>query len=140
LLAAQHGEDARGPQQAADHDEARLAVDDTPRDRRAGGDRVPLERGRIARAACGSITPVMRRMRREFPRPYDDSKLIADIRSVYDGRWDLIRYSDGREELFDVSTDPEERFNRVQLEPGVVFELQGLLPPFEPNTVKDEGK
>jgi arylsulfatase A-like enzyme len=45
-------------------------------------------------------------------RPGDDlASLRVRVRSVYDGRHHYLRYSDGREELYDVKSDPGETRN-----------------------------
>ena len=52
---------------------------------------------------------------------------LCSLRSVYDGRHQLIRYSDGREELFDLSVDPGALENLSEKRPEVLRRMRDLL-------------
>lgn len=55
--------------------------------------------------------------------------------SVRTTRWRFTRWSDGTQELYDHSTDPEENRNVAQANPGVAATLAALLkalPPYPP--------
>jgi arylsulfatase A-like enzyme len=57
-----------------------------------------------------------------------DLALISpSIRAVFDGRHHLIVYSDGREELYDVTADPAEERNLAGEGGAVLDRLRGLL-------------
>lgn len=74
----------------------------------AGLDGIPLTRDLAGRLALALQSPQPREMERYVEKcgPTDTSKLGGGIRSVYDGRWQLLRHTDGREQLFDLRADP----------------------------------
>ena len=57
------------------------------------------------------------------------ARLTTQIRAVYDGRHHLLRYGDGRSELYDLSADPGETADLSVREPDTVRRLTDLLPP-----------
>ena len=83
--------------------------------------------GRIARAAYGRSGGNL-----EIPEVPEDLEIdlyrfTLSIRSVYDGRHHLIRYSDGRTELYDVAADPAEAEDLSDRRPDLVERLIPLL-------------
>ena len=65
---------------------------------------------RDAPAYHGPLGDLVEPLRSWIP-DLDVKPFEADWRAVYDGRWHLIRASDGRDELYDVSADPAETRN-----------------------------
>jgi len=83
-------------------------------------------RDRPARAVLGGEESS--RLRRDFPGFYYSGQWWRPWRSVYDGRFHLVRRNDGHEELYDVKDDPLERKNLAHRNPDVVRRLRSLLP------------
>ena len=81
--------------------------------------------GRIARAIHGPLVRHETMMISTFPG-VDTRRLQLSIRSVYDGRHHLVRYSDGREELFDIRSDPGETTDIAPAEPRVLERMRLL--------------
>ena len=84
--------------------------------------------GRVARA----VQPLQVRWRDRVVEQFGaagTAKLFRACESAYDGRFHLIRWSDGAEELFDVRADPGETRNVAAGEPAALARLRGLLPP-----------
>ena len=55
--------------------------------------------------------------------------------SVRTARWRFTRWSDGAQELYDHSNDPEENSDASQANPGVAATLTAMLktlPPYPP--------
>ena len=73
--------------------------------------------------------PGRRQVLDEFPEAADT---IYDTtsRSVSQGRYHLISYSNGAEELFDVRDDPLEQQNLARTHERVLERLRPLLPSF----------
>lgn len=65
--------------------------------------------GRISTGEMGVMDHFVRRMERDFPLPFDSRPLLLSWQSVTDGRLELLRTSDGVEELYDLAADPQER-------------------------------
>ena len=63
---------------------------------------------RTSYAAFGVTDRYEPMVKEQYPGA-DLSRLRTSLRSVYDGRYHFIRYSDGREELYDVRRDPAEQ-------------------------------
>ena len=84
-------------------------------------------RGRVARGIFGEQTHAMEQIARAFPGA-DLSIYRTSIRSVYDGRLHLLRYSTGREELFDVKRDPGETSDLAPQGGEDLARLRALLP------------
>jgi arylsulfatase A-like enzyme len=82
--------------------------------------------GRIARGIRGPSEAMHGWMNEQAP-DFDASSFAAGIDSVYDGRWHLLTYTDGRRELYDVKADPAEATNLSAREPGEVERLRALL-------------
>ncbi len=57
------------------------------------------------------------------PTPY-----LLGLEAVFDGRFHLVRFSDGRRQLFDVSRDPGETEDLASREPDVVDRLGAFFP------------
>jgi arylsulfatase A-like enzyme len=83
--------------------------------------------GRLARATMGDQSRHVEEAKQHFPRA-DFTMFHTTIRSVYDGRWHFLAYSDGREELFDVTADPGETRNAAAEHASELARLRGLLP------------
>jgi arylsulfatase A-like enzyme len=89
---------------------------------------VPLTRdldGRIARAIHGNLLRAEDSLRRDFPS-IDTRRLGISLRSTFDGHHHLIRYSDGRDELFDVRADPGELRDLSTTEPKILERMRRL--------------
>jgi hypothetical protein len=84
---------------------------------------------RIARASHGTLERMESIVTRDYPA-LDTRRLAISIRSVYDGRHQLLRYSDGRVELYDVSTDPAQEHDLSATAPDLVERLTQLCDPF----------
>jgi arylsulfatase A-like enzyme len=83
-------------------------------------------RGRVARGVFGDQSHAIDQISRAFPDA-DLSIYRTSIRSAYDGRLHYLRYSTGREELYDVKRDPAEG-NDLAPQGGRDLErLRGLL-------------
>jgi arylsulfatase A-like enzyme len=86
---------------------------------------------RVSRGIMGPPDAFLARIGPEL-KPGDDLlELRTRARSVYDGRYHLIVYSDGREELYDLATDPREAVNLAALPTGprnVAERLKELIP------------
>jgi arylsulfatase A-like enzyme len=85
--------------------------------------------GRIARATHGTLERMEVPLRTEFPS-LDTRRLGVAIRSAYDGQYHLIRYADGRAELYDVRSDPAETLDLSTTQTEVVKRLTPLCDPF----------
>jgi len=59
----------------------------------------------------------------------DAAPLTAGIEAVYDGRFDFLAFTDGREELYDVAADPDERVDLAKTRPAEVKRLKAILHP-----------
>lgn len=81
--------------------------------------------GRIARAAHGTLERFEGPLRLQFPS-IDTHRLERSIRSVYDGRFHLIRYVDGATELYDVTADPDELDDLSARRPDEIARLSAL--------------
>src|SRR6185295_5950542 len=57
----------------------------------------------------------------------DMSRLLRGVSAVYDGRFHLLRYSDGQEELFDVALDPDETHDLRATSADVAARLSASL-------------
>jgi arylsulfatase A-like enzyme len=84
--------------------------------------------GRVARASQPRMDDHARRIQEIYGK-VDVSRLACGVRSVHEGPFHLIAYDDGREELFDLRTDPEERADLAQKDPATATRLRALLPP-----------
>jgi arylsulfatase A-like enzyme len=82
--------------------------------------------GRVARAEMGSPDDFLDAI--ESEEPYDEAPLRAHLRAVFDGRHHYIRYSDGREKLYDVSVDPAETRNLVPVGGETLERMREMLP------------
>jgi len=82
---------------------------------------------RPARAVWGVWGRFEEEIRRWFPEA-DLAPLFVSGRSIYDGQHHLIRWSDGRELLFDVAADPLEARDRSADRPDDVEALRAQLP------------
>jgi arylsulfatase A-like enzyme len=94
-----------------------------------GADGVSLLRdlpGRVARADQAPNGLFATRTRNELPG-VDPAPVAVGIRSVFDGAYHLIAYSDGRRELFDTVADPGETHDLSAAKPGEVSRLSALL-------------
>jgi arylsulfatase A-like enzyme len=61
--------------------------------------------------------------------PADARALTAGIRSAFDGRFHFLAWSDGRAELYDTVSDPEESRDLAASEPAEVARMTKLLRP-----------
>jgi arylsulfatase A-like enzyme len=84
--------------------------------------------GRVARAALGCPDLFIDGKKQECSVPFDATAFRADLRAVYDGRHHYIRYTDGREELYDVTADPEEARNLAPAGGEILVRMRRLLP------------
>jgi arylsulfatase A-like enzyme len=89
-----------------------------------------LKPGRIARALLGPPNQFLDRVGPQL-RPGDGLlRHRTTVRAVFDGRHHLLRYSDGRKELYDLSRDPLETRELIgsrSVDADVLLRLQGLL-------------
>ncbi len=85
--------------------------------------------GRAARAVQGEQSRVVPEMKKAFPGAPEAAfeTLKKSIRSVYDGRFHLVRDSAGREEMFDVRADPGETRNLVGADGEDLHKMRKLL-------------
>lgn len=83
---------------------------------------------RVARADYGVPVFLLDQAAKRFPK-YDAARFATSMRSVFDGRYHLIRRSDGREELYDVIADPLEKNDLAAAPPIDVETLRALLDP-----------
>ncbi len=96
----------------------------------SGLDGVPLTRGLSGRTAVATqptrdeYAPMIKE---RFPKA-DATKLLRAVDSAYDGRFHLLRYSDGVEELYDVKSDPDESRDLAKSSPDVAAKLRALMP------------
>jgi arylsulfatase A-like enzyme len=97
----------------------------------AGLDGAPLGRDLPGRVALSFQMPQVRELSEYAAAhgPVDISQLVRGIRSAYDGTHHLIAYSDGKEELFDVRSDPHELHDLRAASPDVASRLRALMPP-----------
>lgn len=79
--------------------------------------------GRVARGSFGTTMHFKDELVKLFPTA-DHGLLAVAIRSIYDGRHHYIRYSDGREELYDVDKDPLESRDLSLEAPDVLAALR----------------
>lgn len=84
--------------------------------------------GRVAVSRQPSRTDYAPRLAGFYPGA-DATKMLRAIDSAYDGRFHLLRYSDGVEELFDLTGDPDELRDVSKTSPDVVVKLRALLAP-----------
>jgi len=77
-------------------------------------------------AAFGNTERYAPMVRQHYPDA-DLTKLGTSLRSVYDGRYHYIRYSDGREELYDVKADPAEERDLVASDSELLARSRALL-------------
>jgi len=82
--------------------------------------------GRVAAARQPSRAEYASRFAEHYPGA-DATKLLRAIDSAYDGRFHLLRYEDGVEELFDVKEDPGEARNLATTSPDVIAKLHALI-------------
>jgi arylsulfatase A-like enzyme len=80
---------------------------------------------RTAQAVHGTLERFEQPLREQFPS-LDTRRLNRGIRSIYDGRYHLIRYDDGAVELYDVMVDPAEEHDLSVSRPGIVDRLTAL--------------
>jgi arylsulfatase A-like enzyme len=95
----------------------------------AGIDGVTLTRdleGRVSRAMQGPDEEMKARLESMVPGA-NASRLTAGIEAVFDGRWHLIAYGDGRRELYDLDADPGETKDLAGTHPDEVKRLTALL-------------
>jgi arylsulfatase A-like enzyme len=78
-----------------------------------------LDTGRVAEPR-----PIFGR-RRHYPRPFQGHR--GTLFFVRDGRWKLIRATEGDDELYDLQTDASERTNLLEQVPEVAERLGALL-------------
>jgi len=64
--------------------------------------------GRVARATLGPREELLERLGPTLSSARGFPGFRARVRAVFDGRYHFLRYSDGREELYDVTADPLE--------------------------------
>jgi arylsulfatase A-like enzyme len=83
--------------------------------------------GRVARAWQAPQDLLAVRARRDLPG-IDRAAAEVGIRSVLDGKWHLLDYSDGRRELYDLVNDPAETTNVAEENGEEVLRLAPLLP------------
>lgn len=86
--------------------------------------------GRISRGLVDAPNQLLDRWQTAIPAPKGLEPLRANIRAVYDGRFHFLVYSDGREELFDVFSDPGETLNLAGTRADVTDRLRKVLPPW----------
>jgi arylsulfatase A-like enzyme len=87
--------------------------------------------GRRSFASLGPPTQLVERMKNQRMIEFDEARLLLRHRAVTDGRMHYLRRSDGREELFDLESDPEERTNLAP-QGGPALELfRSMLPEEE---------
>jgi hypothetical protein len=85
--------------------------------------------GRISRAILGRQDEVLRENSDATGIAVRARRRAAGIRAVFDGRYHLLVYSDGREELYDVPADPDELADlRPGADSGLLARLRTLLP------------
>jgi choline-sulfatase len=95
----------------------------------AGLDGAPLDQDvgpRVARAVQGANPARRAALAAQHPGA-DTTRFLAGIRAVYDGRMELLTYTDGGAELYDVSKDPGETDDLAAGSPDEVKRLSGLL-------------
>jgi len=93
-------------------------------------DGVPLTRdleGRISIAIQGAF-PGRRAWIAESNPGADPTRYLLGLKAVFDGRYHLLTYSDGRREVFDDTADPGETNDLSTKEPDVLARLLALLP------------
>jgi arylsulfatase A-like enzyme len=81
--------------------------------------------GRVSRASQGENAEAKTRYEKMFPG-VDVTHLAAGARAVYDGKFHWIASTDGREELYDVARDPDERENLAAGAPDVAAKMRAL--------------
>ena len=84
--------------------------------------RPPSDRHVFAEVGSKSAEPI----RRHYPS-FDGAEFDGPLQSVRDDRYKLIQGPDGRLELYDWRTDPEERQNLVDEKPAVVERLSSVV-------------
>jgi arylsulfatase A-like enzyme len=82
--------------------------------------------GRVARAAQPANDMLSQRAARRLPAA-DISYLTRGIRSVFDGTFHLLEFSDGAAELYDLEHDPAEAHDLSASRPADVARLKTLL-------------
>jgi arylsulfatase A-like enzyme len=98
----------------------------TPPDGIDGEPLPPVGTDRVARATLGQPEGALPWIRSLFPGVALD-RISASIRSAYDGRRHYISYSDGREELYDVASDPDETKDLSKSEPQDAARMRALF-------------
>ena len=88
---------------------------------------------RIARAIQGPIPPEFQARLAVLLPDASLGRFAQGIRAVYDGHHHLIRFDDGREELYDVREDPGETRDLSATHPGVADRLREQLPEPKPH-------
>jgi len=83
--------------------------------------------GRVSRAHHAQPGPLLIQKLRRLHPGADTSRLETSIDAVFDGRYHYIRYSAGREELYDVTLDPGEKRDLSGTSPTVLDRLRALL-------------
>ncbi|MCU0728356.1 MAG: sulfatase [Planctomycetes bacterium] len=83
--------------------------------------------GRLSYGAADAPHGLLDRLAKEFPLPFSDTELRHDIRAVADGRHHYIRYSSGREELYDLVNDPAEKWNLASKSGPELDRMRALL-------------
>jgi len=96
--------------------------------------------GRIARAMQSPLEKQRPVLAELFGAPAELARLLQGADSVYDGRFHLIRYADGAEELYDVSRDPGETDRAAAWDPAVAARLRALLPVHESPAVREHAR
>ena len=84
--------------------------------------------GRRAYAVWGAWRRAEEEMKQRYPTG-DLSPLLLSIEAVTAERHHFIRYSDGREELYDLAVDPAETTNLAEREPALRDRMYSLLRP-----------
>ena len=82
--------------------------------------------GRVARAEQAPNGLFATRTRNELPG-VDPAPVAVGIRSVFDGAYHFLSYTDGRRELFDTVADPGETRDLSSAKPDEVARLSALL-------------
>jgi arylsulfatase A-like enzyme len=83
--------------------------------------------GRVARAIQGDATTTLTSAERAFPG-VDFRPMAGRTDAVFDGRFHLVAFADGRTELYDVTADPAESRNLAAERPADVERLRALIP------------
>ena len=83
--------------------------------------------GRVARAIQGEQESTLAAAEKAFPA-VDFKRLAGRADAVFDGRFHLVSFADGRNELFDVTADPAESRNLASERTADVERLKALIP------------